>query len=454
MSDVPPPQPVFQASEASCPPGGGSLLFAGDCFLGPGTPPRGIRSVHQDLACRIADASCSVVNLESAIEGAGERRPKDGPHIACGKAAPALLKALGFDVLLLANNHIMDFGVEGLEATVEEIRSCGLQFTGAEVPPHIPDDPVTAVLPGGERVHIFDFCEREFGTNADGGPGACWLGPRVAARIRRARESGGIVVVCSHGGNELVPVPSMQRRAQLRGLVEAGADLVIGHHSHVPQGWEIWRHGCIFYSLGDFYFDSLNGLRDSQRDWSFLVEVRVAAGRISQIGVIPYERVSNELVPLGASRNAALRLAYLQRLSKVVASDEFPGYWQEFAMLLLAERYQPYFRNLLPGIKRPGLSAWRRVKGSVKAALNSLDYFGLAWFSDFRQPQLSLLNLMRCESHRWVMETALAVLCGEAEDLRTPKIRQEVAAIRHFQNTGEWLSAQPARVDELSQCVR
>jgi hypothetical protein len=453
MSDVPPTHPVFLTSlaEASTPRAGASLLFAGDCFLGPGIPPLGVRSVHTDLAAWIGNATCSVVNLESAVHGAGEPRPKDGPHIACGREAPALLKALGFDVLLLANNHIMDFGADALRNTVEEIRSCGMRFTGAELPPDILDEPITIDLPGGERCQIFNFCEREFGTNADGGPGACWLGPRVEARVRRARESGSIVVVCSHGGNELVPVPSAQRQAQLRGLVEAGASLVIGHHSHVPQGWEVWRDGCIFYSLGDFYFD---GFRDPQKDWSFLVNAEISGGRISRIGVIPYERVANELVPLGVSRDAAAHMEYLRRLSELMASGKFAAYWQEVAVLLFAERYQPYFRHMLPGIRRPGISSWQRFKGSVRAALNAFDYFGLSWFSEYRRPQLGLLNLIRCESHRWVIETALSVMSGEVEDLRNARIRRDVADLWQFQTTGKWPSTPPMPTGELMQCAR
>ncbi|MGA2193893.1 MAG: CapA family protein [Bryobacteraceae bacterium] len=430
----------------------GDLLFVGDFYLGPGVPPRGIRTIHEKLASRIRNASFSVANFESAIERHGRPQPKDGPHIASGKAALPLLRAVGFDAVLLANNHIMDFGVDAMLATVREIQACGLAFGGIDAPPDYPAAPVTTILPGGQRVSIFSFCEREFGTNALGPPGACWLGPEAEPQISEAKRRGDVVIVNSHGGNELVPLPSLQRRAQLRRLVEAGADLVIGHHTHVPQGWEQWRHSFIFYSLGDFYFQDPGGALDFKRQWSFMVRATLEADRINRIDVIPFERVGDEVVPLGAVRDADSHMAYLQRLSAAIASDEFPACWQQLAVDLMLEGYLPLFRGLLPHLKPPGASFRAWLKGAVKSSLNSLDYFGSGRFSSFRKPGLALLNTMSCESHRWTVETALSVLSGEAPDLRTPKTRREISELRYFQNMGKWPDAKSPRPDELPQC--
>ena len=454
LSDAVNPFPALRLNptETAAEEESGDLLFVGDFYAGTGVPPRGLRTIHKELASRIRSASFSVANFESAIERHGRPQRKDGPHIASGTAALALLRAVGFDAVLLANNHIMDFGVEAMLATVREIQACGLAFGGIDAPPDYPQAPITTILPGGRRVSIFSFCEYEFGTNATGAPGSCWLGPQAEPQIFEAKRRGDVVIVNSHGGNELVPLPSLQRRAQLRRLVEVGADLVIGHHTHVPQGWERWRHGFIFYSLGDFYFQSLGGPRDFKRQWSFMVRASLEGPRISRIDVIPFERVHDEIVPMGAVRDVDSHMAYLQRLSAVIASDEFPACWQQLAVDLMLERYLPFFRSLLPHLKPPGASFRAWLKGAVRSSLNSLDYLGSGRFSETRNPELALLNMVCCESHRWAVETALSVLSGETPDLRTPQTQREIAEIQCFQNTGKWPDAKSPRPDELPQC--
>src|SRR5207249_9490335 len=120
-----------------------------------------------------------------------------------------------------------------------------------------------------------------------------------------------------------------------------GADLIIGHHPHVPQPWEEYRGRYIFYSLGDFYFDSTDGKRYPCRDWGFMVLIFFSERQISHIQALPFERVSDRVVPLGAQRNPVTHVEYLRSLAKIVSSSDFEGYWQELAVDLFAG-FQPF----------------------------------------------------------------------------------------------------------------
>jgi hypothetical protein len=283
------------------------------------------------------------------------------------------------------------------------------------------------------RLQVLSFCEREFGVSVGNAPGTAWLtSPQAEDTVGQAKQEGDIVIVCTHGGNELMPLPSAQRRQQLRHLIDAGADLVIGHHPHVPQGWEQYAGRYIFYSLGDFYFDSTDGRRYEYRDWGFMVRVHLEERRIKTLEIVPYERVQDKVVALGSRRDAASHLSYLEQLSSILAGSEFEGYWQQLAVNRLSA-YRPYLgvapaysrislRGRLREVLRMGNDMWNLLL-LTKSQQNPLTD---RLRSPFNRQALGTLNVIRCDSHRWAIETALAVLTGECEDLRSEKIKDEL----------------------------
>jgi poly-gamma-glutamate synthesis protein (capsule biosynthesis protein) len=415
------------------------LLFAGDFYLRPQHSFQDQRDLFApEIGGLVRQSAFSVVNFEGTLRaGNNPGIRKEGPHLALHHSAPALLKSVGFRGISLANNHAMDYGAEGLRRTLGVFDECGLSHAGAGFNSRHALQPLKVSVPGGVRIQILSLCEREFGVSADNVPGTAWIGAsQVEDAIGRAKDESDIVVICAHGGNEFMPLPSTQRRKQLQHLIDAGADLVIGHHPHVPQGWEQYAGGYIFYSLGDFYFDDVDGRRYQYRDWGFMVRVHIEQRRIKAVEVIPYERVEDKVVPLGSRRDTASHLSHLEQLSSILADSRFEGYWQQLAVDRLSE-YRYYLGSRLPA---DGISFRQRIGEILRMARDMWEVCGFAPLQQTRSSSdhgrlrlvgqaLGALNIIRCESHRWAIETALAVLAGECEDLRSQEIKDTLCSL-------------------------
>ena len=243
-------------------------------------------SLYGDLLPVLRSADVRIVNCECALTSATASACKSGTVF---KGSPAHVKGLAvvpFDVACLANNHVLDYGVAGLRQTLRVLRGHGIRTVGAGLTEKEACSPLTADV-NGHAVHIVNISEGEDLTAARGGPGVCgWDIPRAAAAVGRLKGDGGVVLVVAHCGLEYVPFPPPYVVSAFRRLIDAGADCVIGHHPHVPQGIESWRGRTIVYSLGNFAFYQPTGLL--HRKTGFCVSLRCSRGRVSRVDLRPY----------------------------------------------------------------------------------------------------------------------------------------------------------------------
>ncbi len=380
----------------------------------------------------IATADIAIVNMEGPIRTSSASIPKSGPAIQMDVAVPSVLKSIGFDVVSLANNHIMDYGPQALHCTIEACEDEKLLVCGAGENLYEAVKPAERVVAGGIRVAVLAFCEQEFGVAHDEQPGSAWIShPQVVKRVAEAAETADVVVVLAHGGVEEVPFSPIQRQAQLRQFIDAGATLVIGHHPHVPQGWELYRQGVVFHSLGNFLFDYPGGARFPKTEWGLVIQAHFYGTALGAVEVVPVETLANRRVSkLGQNRNPQQCLGYLHRLSTLLAApDAVVPYWQETAIHLWRTRYQPWLQSACAintlasddSIRSHLLGLYR----GVRRRLGRLPHMETASPPDVRDGLL-LLNTVRNESHRWTVETALAVLYGDEVDRRTPEVRTEM----------------------------
>lgn len=154
------------------------------------------------------------------------------------RVAPALAEA-GFGAVSLANNHIYDFGRDGVASTVAALDAAGVRSFGA---PGRAQVATTSVA--GRRLAFVAF--NEFLGEADP--------ERAISAIWKADKEADFVAVYAHWGAEYGPENGYQRALAHR-FIDAGADLVVGAHPHVIQGHEAYQGGHIYYSLGNFVFD-------------------------------------------------------------------------------------------------------------------------------------------------------------------------------------------------------
>ena len=196
------------------------------------------------------------------------------------------MTAVPFDIACLANNHVLDYGVAGLRETLRVLARAGIHSVGAGLTEAQALAPLS-VLVNGQPIHIVNLSEGEDLTASTGGPGVFgWDIALAAAQTRALKKIGGVVIVIAHCGLEYVPFPPPYVVAAFRALIEAGADCVIGHHPHVPQGIEWWCGRPIIYSLGNFVFYQPTTLH--HRKTGFCVSMQCEGGRVTGIELHPY----------------------------------------------------------------------------------------------------------------------------------------------------------------------
>ncbi len=171
------------------------------------------------------------------------------------KVAPALLNA-GFNVVSLANNHTMDQGAEGLRHTLEALDLVGIKHTGAGM--NLAEARKPAILEAsGARVAFLAYTltfPEEFWATAERPGSPFGHESQVRADIAAAKQQADIVLVSFHWGQEGKTELRDYQKQLGRAAIDAGAAAVIGHHPHVLQGVERYKHGVILYSLGNFAF--------------------------------------------------------------------------------------------------------------------------------------------------------------------------------------------------------
>lgn len=138
----------------------------------------------------------------------------------------------------LGNNHAQDFGAIGLKSTKETLNKAGVRYCV--------DKEVCFYEKDGVKIAFMGFWESSFHGKLP------WIRQEIP-RLK-AEEGCDAVVIIYHGGNEYKKKHSMDQEKDLHAAIDAGADLVVGHHPHVIQGMEVYKNRTIFYSMGDFCY--------------------------------------------------------------------------------------------------------------------------------------------------------------------------------------------------------
>lgn len=204
----------------------------------------------------LSDSDFTVVNVEGCIGNGSSKASKPLVH-ANPPECLSFLKKVNGNIWTLANNHIMDCGREGLESTLNiaeqngvQTVGIGLNMTQAEKPIIIEND--------GSNIGIIAVTQEETPEATENTEG-CVLwnnNEKISQMIADIKAKCRWCIVIVHSGpefNQLMP-PSV--RKQYKKYLQFGADIVIGHHPHVVQNYEEFGDKIIFYSLGNFIFDT------------------------------------------------------------------------------------------------------------------------------------------------------------------------------------------------------
>lgn len=238
-----------------------AIAGAGDVNLGDGVTPyltsQGVDYPWADASEVFSLADLSFVNLECCLAYSGSPVPGKEFTFRGPPDAAAGISRAGVDVLSLANNHSLDFGAGAFLETLDHLAENGVAWCGAGR--NEGEAYRAAVLTAkGKKVGFVAFS----GIVPDGWPATsdrpgcatAWDRERVAASVRRAAEESDYVVASFHWGVELATSPGGEQVELAHLAVDSGADLVLGHHPHVVQGFELYENRLIAYSLGNFVF--------------------------------------------------------------------------------------------------------------------------------------------------------------------------------------------------------
>ncbi|MER3414494.1 MAG: hypothetical protein C4341_09770 [Armatimonadota bacterium] len=277
------------------------LMFTGDNLLGARMGEHiernGEQYPYEKVSAVLRSADLLFGNLECPIT--------DYPHVTPGKSTEAIeqardyvfkaspkyaariLKTAGFDVLSLTNNHAMDYQARGLIQTIEELQRFNMIPVGAGRNA-LEAASARIVTKNGLRIGFLAYSMivplRSAAGASTAGINAHRKGfsEAMATAISQLRAKTDVVIVSYHWGEEGGFTPLPYQREVAKGAVEAGAQIVVGHHPHRIQGVEFYEDGVVFYSLGNFLFPGRSALVES-----FVARVELSGARVASVGLLP-----------------------------------------------------------------------------------------------------------------------------------------------------------------------
>lgn len=212
--------------------------------------------LHPSLVEYLRDTDYTVVNVEGCVHKGEGSADKPIVH-ANPPECIGFLKKINGNIWNLANNHIMDCGREGLESTLRYARENGVQTVGVGLDIRQAAKPVILENEGAD-IAIISVTQEETPAATETSEGVIQWDDleKIGQMIAGVKETCRWCVVVVHAGPEFCQLMPPSVREVYQSYLKLGADVVIGHHPHVMQNYEIVGDKIIFYSLGNFVFDT------------------------------------------------------------------------------------------------------------------------------------------------------------------------------------------------------
>lgn len=338
--------------------------------------------IYGDVLQVLNSSDLSITNLECPLTDELDPIPKVGPTLSARPQCINLLKLAQFDVVTLANNHIMDQGDTGLQSTIEKCEEAGIKTVGVGADVEDASEPLYVNIKGS-LVAIINCAENEFSIAGSNQPGANALDPvRLYYTVQQARKRTNTILVIVHGGHELYEYPSTRMVDTYRYIADLGVTAVVGHHTHCVSGYEWWNDVPIIYSLGNFLFDwpgaSINGW-----DRGLLAKLNIQEGKVTELIINPFNQCKGQLgLKLMKGSELDEMLERIKEISDVISDrDKLERQWDKFSK----EKQMEVLPNLLT------MGRYERY----------LFKHGLDFFKRTNQKKLlRLLAFIQCEAHR------------------------------------------------------
>lgn len=330
------------------------------------------------------EADISFCNLECPLIITEPPLVQDKTLLHAEESSVELLKNAGFNVVSLANNHIMDYRFDSVLETMRLLKENNIKYTGAGQNLHEARKPIffdnkeemiIAFLAYAAPETWGGYAQRQNQTHTAwiaGGdkPGVAPLDLKLIQEdIRKARQKADFLIVSVHWGEEDTYFPHPVLISDAHKIVDMGANLVVGHHPHILQGYEQYHDGLIMYSLSNFLFSPYYDLNQHiLKKWSYKSRKSV----ILQCDVSKNKMLSYELIPAIQKKDAPVVISpshkirneillKIENLSKEYKKDD---YRMKYAKLRRRENRFRDFKLFMESMETYGLASTTRLVGN------------------------------------------------------------------------------------------
>lgn len=344
-----------------------------------------IELLFGDFLQFISDSDLAITNLEAPLTNSINQIQKTGPNLKVPPHTADFLKSAGFNLVTLANNHIMDYGKEGLTDTLKVLNDTGLKFIGADTNKEKISNPFL-LEKDKTKIAIINVCENEWSTLDFNGAGANAIDPiSNYYQIKEVKRIVDKVIVITHGGHEYYNLPSPAMKKLFRFYIDCGADAVINSHTHCISGYEIYKNSPIFYSLGNFVFDDMNKINTA---WTIGAAVRleIRANEKIKFDYVTFNQCNDEpVISIHDSERTEKIKKHIHSLNTIISNDEILK--KEFNIFI--EKRKKLYRSYLEPHSYKIIGYLQRLK-----------LFPSLW--NIKKKKY-LYNLIRTESHREIL---------------------------------------------------
>ena len=229
--------------------------------------------LDREIVDFLSSSDYTVVNMEGAVNNGPIQADKPLTHANPVECVDWMKKING-TIWNLANNHAMDCGEEGMKSTLEVAESNKFLTLGAGMDINAAKAPVIIDRDGGIGIVSVTYDERDKAGAET--PGCFWAEDEeeVKRQIQEIKQKNKWCIVVSHVGHEFSQMPLPYLRNRYKRYLSYGADVIVGHHPHVVQNYEKFGDKIVFYSLGNFIFDTNYQRAQSYTDCGILLKLQ------------------------------------------------------------------------------------------------------------------------------------------------------------------------------------
>lgn len=259
----------------------------------------------------------TIGNLETSITTRGTKWEDKQFNFRSDPNNLKAMKEAGIDVLGLANNHTLDYGYEGLLDTLSYLDKNDIKRAGGG---KNKQEAIEGAIieKNGLKIGVLSFSRvvpdvKWYATDKRPGIVGAY-DPHISeviVRIEEMKKEADIVILSIHWGAELSATPRKQEMDLGKKLIDAGADIIMGHHPHVLQGVEIYKGKPIFYSLGNFVFGTKNELTSN----TMIGQINFIDKDIDNIKIIPCSIIGGRPIPIIDDKRIE-KINYINTISK------------------------------------------------------------------------------------------------------------------------------------------